>query len=122
MCFNCSLPLSAGCRRLVTIMGNLLQVLKDKQGKKSTHDFFIDFESTSPPASMRHVLTALACKRVACNGGRRERPARQFGNLRLIASSRDWGPMLALCWPYAVNHSHAHTVRCHTIAARCAPT
>lgn len=28
-------------------MGNLLQVLKDKKGSKTSHDFFIDFESTS---------------------------------------------------------------------------
>jgi len=29
-------------------MGNLLHALKDRNGKKITHDFFIDFESASP--------------------------------------------------------------------------
>lgn len=36
-------------------MGNLLQVLKDRKGSKTDHDFYIDFESAKPTDAERSV-------------------------------------------------------------------
>lgn len=36
-------------------MGNLLQVLKDRKGAKTDHDFFIDFESAAPTDAEKAV-------------------------------------------------------------------